>query len=352
MPNSIETVSRAIRFEGPAWLPLELVDVPHLYNAYGTLDASTVQAPPGAESFDSAWSTYHWTLVPAGQDEQGRGLRKDEWGCVQRVPDEPTSTYVIETHPLREVEDLNTYSLPDPATAAPFFDRTSRTIVRHYPDRFICGYIDPGPFLIAFNLLSYDALLKRLAQDPEPIRRLVERIFEYQKHLVLRWKAAGAHMINLIEEFAGTQGMMFSPDLWREAFKPLFADFFTFVRAQGLFTGLLLDGNIEALFDDLLEMPVDVVEFAQPRAVGIDRIAESFAGRKCVKSSIDMMETLATGTPDDVRREARELVDRFHSERGGFIPVVLRWHRPEYPPENVQASVEAFSAFRTERLGA
>jgi uroporphyrinogen-III decarboxylase len=225
-----------------------------------------------------------------------------------------------------------------------------RAIRERYPDRFICAYIDPGPFLIAFNLLGYDGLLLRLAESPEFVKELIRRIFDYQKELVLRWKEAGAHMINVIDEFAGTQGMMFAPELWRSGFKAMFTEFFEFVRDQDLFTGILLDGNIEALFDDLLEMPVDVVEFAQPLNIGLEKIAARFAGKRCVKASVDMMETLATGTPEQVRKEAHELVRRFHSDRGGFIAVALRWHRPEYPPVNVRASIEAFNDYRKARL--
>jgi len=44
--------------------------------------------------------------------------------------------------------------------------------------------------------------------------------------------------------------------------------------------------------------------------------------------------------------EARQLVETFHGERGGFVANVLRWHRPEYPPANVAASIEAFDEFR------
>lgn len=351
MTASVETVSRAIRFEGPEWLPLELVDVPGLYDAYGTLDTESFRIPEGAEGFDSAWATYHWTFDSLGQNELGETLRRDEWGCVQRVPAEQTSAYVVETRPLYDARDLSSYEFPSPEVTRPFFERVERVLRERYPGRFICAYIDPGPFLIAFNLLGYDGLLMRLADNPGLVRDLIERIFVYQKDLVRRWKAAGAHMVNLIDEFAGTGGMMLQPGLWRREFKPLFRDFFAAIREEGLFTGVLLDGNIEVLFDDLLEMPIDVIEFAQPQAIGIEKIASRLAGRVCVKASVDMMETLATGTPEAVAAEAHELVRRFHSKRGGFIAVALRWHRPEYPAANVAASIRAFNEYRAARTG-
>ena len=59
-----------------------------------------------------------------------------------------------------------------------------------------------------------------------------------------------------------------------------------------------------------------------------------------------MKKTLATGSPEEVRREAEKLVESLHSSEGGFICVVLRWHRPEYPSENVLAQVKAFNRYR------
>lgn len=346
MASSVEVVEKAIRFESPDWLPLELVDVPLIYDAYATLDPGSVIIPAGAESFDSIWATYHWTFEELGKNERGEILRRDEWGCVQRIPHEQTSAYAVESYPLQDARELSEYTFPDPSITDSFFDRIRKLTQEHYPNKFLCGYIDPGPFLIAFNLLSYEGLLLRLAEEPSFARELISKIFDYQKELVLRWQRAGANMINLIDEFAGTEGMMFSPELWRREFKSLFEDFFDFIRSRGLFTGILLDGNIECIFPDLLDMRIDVIQFAQPLNIGLEKIAEWFAGRRCVKASVDMMGTLATGRPADVRSEARKLVELFHSNRGGLIAVALRWHRASYPEANVLACIEAFNEFR------
>ena len=55
MSDHIEVVKRAIEFRSPDYLPMEIIDVPHVYNAYHTLDPDTVEFIPGTENFDSLW---------------------------------------------------------------------------------------------------------------------------------------------------------------------------------------------------------------------------------------------------------------------------------------------------------
>ena len=56
-----ERLTRAIRFEAPDRFPVEIHDVPHLYDAYGSLDPAT--ARPGTDCFDGIRVTYHWTFT-------------------------------------------------------------------------------------------------------------------------------------------------------------------------------------------------------------------------------------------------------------------------------------------------
>lgn len=344
--NHVELVKRAIEFQKPDYLPMELVDVPGIYNAYGTLDQEKVEFVPGTKDFDSAWVTYHWTFRPAGQTEQGEVLRKDEWGCLQKVPSDENSAYAVLEKPLAGKNNLAGYKFPNPGVTDDFFGRTGEIIKTRYPDRFICGYIDPGAFLITYNLLGYQDFFLKLAEDVKFAVELVGRIFEYQKALIPRWKKMGSHLVNIIDEFAGSSGLFFNPELWRKYFRSFSRDLFRTIHQHNMYTGYLLDGDIRVILDDLLAMEIDVFQFMQPNAIGMNTLVERIRGKRCVKCSVDMMTTLALGTPEEVRKEARELVEKLNSPAGGFIPIVLRWHRPEYPADNVLASVETFNRYR------
>jgi len=342
--NHIDLMRRAIEFRSPERVPIELVDVPFVYDAYGTLDPAEVKIPAGAEEFDSLQATYHWTLTEVGRNKAGERLRRDEWGCLQRIPHDENSTYEIIERPLQHDNSLSAYTFPDPSVADPYFERIERVIKERYQDRFVCGYLDPGPFIVAFALMGYEGLLMRLVDDLERVKEVIHRIVDYQIEIVHKWEAVGAHMVCVIDEIAGTSGLMFSPDLWRQHFKSEMARLFHAVHRNNMFVGCLLDGDISAIFNDIADFDLDVIDIRQPRCIGIERWAEAFAGKICLKASVDMMTTLAEGSPTEVEEEARQLRTKLGTEKGGFIGIVLRWHRPRYREENVEASVRGFLA--------
>jgi hypothetical protein len=342
----VERVMKAFRFGKPDCLPLEIHDVPRLYDAYDTLDPATVRPVPGTGSFDSLRVTYHWTFTEEGRNEAGERLRRDEWGCLQRVPAEKQTAYQVLENPLAEPEALDGYVFPDPSVSDPFFERIEGVIRAHYADRFVCGYVDPGPLLVAFNLLGYDSLLTRLVDDPDQVLEIVAQIVQFQQGIIDRFAAIGVHMVAIIDEFAGTHGLMFSPKLWREQFAPIYEGIFRHIRSHGLLAGCLFDGDITAILDDCLALGLDVVEIVQPNLVGIETWSEKLRGKIASKASVDMMTTLATGSPNACRAEARRLVEALTTPEGGFMGISLRWHRPEYPAGNVLAVAEALNEYR------
>ncbi len=347
MISHIDRVRRAIEFGRPDMVPMDLVDVPFLYDAYGTCPANGVQIPAGAESFDSGWCTYHWTLRPAGTNQKGEILREDEWGCKQVVPADMGSAYsVIERPDLSSMDKILSHPWPRPEMTDAFFDARQAIIQSHYPDRFINGFIDPGPLLVGFELLGYEGLMIRLVEEPHVVSQVIRRIVDYQKALIPRFRQMGAHMITIIDEIAGAAGMMFSPAVFRRDFISLYDELIAETHRNGMFASLLLDGDISMILPDLLKLDIDVHLFAQPHATGLDVLQECFQGRRAVKLAVDMVETMVTGTEADIADEVDDYVRRFHTSRGGLIFQAFRWHRPEYDPLRVEAQIAAMKRHR------
>lgn len=347
MSKHKDRMRKAIEFGRPDFTPMDLTDVPFLYDAYDTLKPSTVTIPAGAEEFDSAWCTYHWTLNYLGGNENGELLRKDEWGCTQVIPRMETSAYSVVGRPkLDSLKDVAGHPWPSPQITDRFFGDRKEIIDRYYPDRFINGFLDPGPFLVAFELLGYENLLFKMFDDPDLVREVLARIFQYQKELVPRFREMGADMITIIDEVAGSGGMMFSPDLFRERYLPMYADLFAEIHRNNMYVSVLFDGDIGKILDGLMKLDIDLQFFAQPNATGIDVLAERFRGKRAVKMTADMMGTLAKGTPEEIEGEIDAIAERFWTDKGGLVFQALRWHRPAYRRENVDAQIRAMNKYR------
>jgi len=347
MSHHLDRVRRAIEFGTPDAIPLEIVDVPGVYNAYHTLDPETVTLIPGTEDFDALWTCcYSWLHTDIGRTPEGEPLRRDQFGTTFRVPADGRSVYALLSHPLAGRETLAGYAFPDPDDADPSFERLGAAIRDRYPDRFVDGFVDAGLFLTTELLFGIQEFLLRVATDPDLVTEAYARAMEYYRCLIPKYRRAGAHMITVTEDIGGTSGLLIRPEVWRRRFKPITRRFIEAVHDAGLYAGLAIDGHSGEVLDDVRELGVDVFSVFDVHTTGLNTLREKLAGKVCVKAAVDMQRTLPGGTPAEVARDAEALVRAFSRPEGGFIAQVVRWHRPEFPAANVQASVRAFSRHR------
>ena len=102
--------------------------------------------PPGAESFDSAWCTYHWTFDYIGKTPLGEPIRRDEWGCTQIVPQDQSVAYsVVERPPLVTMADVEAHRWPAPSWPIGFFESRKRIIAQLLPGSVHLRPARPGP---------------------------------------------------------------------------------------------------------------------------------------------------------------------------------------------------------------
>ena len=347
MSDHIEVVKRAIEFRRPDYLPMEIIDVPHVYNAYHSRDPGAVEFIPGTENFDSLWPCcYSWCHTVTGESAEGEILKQDQFGVKLKIPLDENSVYVLQEHPLTGRDSIEGYEFPDPDDLDPLFERFGDTVREKYPDRFISAKIDAGIFLTSQLLFGLEDFLLLIAGNIQAAVETYARVADYYKHLVVKYKKAGAHMITVFEDVGGTNGLLINPETWRKHFKPILADFYKFVHDQGMYTGILIDGNSGPILDDLQETGVDVFSVMDYQATGLELIQAKIKGKICINAAVDMQHTLPSGTPQEVEQDAAKLYEAFHAPDGGFMCTVVRWHRPEYPNENVAASVRGFNAYR------
>lgn len=343
--NHIEVVKKTIEFKNPRYLPLEVIEVPGIFDDYGKEGIESTKLLEGAEDFDSLQATYSWTFEDLGKDKEGNLLRRDEWGCIQKVPQSGEYSYLVIEEPLRDLSKLPAYTFPDPAITDGFFIQMKKNL-QPYKDRFIAAYLDPGSVLIMINLLGAEGFFSQLYLDKKKVLYLFDGIWEFQKVLIKKWKEIGAQMIFLFDEWASQSGLLINPEFWRQVFKPFYKKIFSYIHAQGMYTGLGLDGNVLEILPDLKEVGMDAVDVRQPRAMGFENLAKVCDGKLCLKVSVDMQRTLPSGSVEEVKREADEIVRYLAKPEGGLIALVYRWATLKLPEENVRASVKAFNEYR------
>ena len=99
-------------------------------------------------------------------------------------------------------------------------------------------------------------------------------------------------------------------------------------------------GKVQQLFPDLVEIGLDVFNPFQPDVMDVYEIKRQYGDRLAFYGGMSVQGLLPHGTPQEVRNEARRLMDQV-GRGGGFI-IGPSHHMPaDIPVENMVAFIEA-----------
>jgi len=139
---------------------------------------------------------------------------------------------------------------------------------------------------------------------------------------------------------------LISPAMWRKWDKPVLTAICAEARRHGRLVHLHNHGKCLELAADFPEIGVDCVcPFERPPGgdvdglAGLKLVAERLAGRTTMNGNIHTVETLIRGTPDDARREVREVLEAFAGNPRVIVGTGDQVGR-ETPEENIRAMIE------------
>ena len=274
----------------------------------------------------------------------------DEWGVVYRRP--PGGYwYDLAGHPLQEgtTEELSDFQFPDAGClsrvkgladeAKRLLEETDKAVMIHAP----IG----GVFEQSYWLRGLEALFMDMAHNRAYVEALAERVLEWLLafwSLVLDEVGPYVHVVELSDDLGGQQGPLFSPDLYREVYKPRHRRLTDLIH-QKTDAKIFLHccGSIYWALSDIIESGIDIINPVQVSAKDMetDRLKREF-GRDIVfwGGGADPTRVLPFGTPRDVKEEARRRIDDL-APGGGFVFGTIHNIQPDVPPENIVALFEA-----------
>jgi hypothetical protein len=261
-----------------------------------------------------------------------------EWGFVWRALDATMGQPNV--HPLANWERIEAYTPPDPYAPGRFDGLDAFAAANS--DRFIKFGMGITGFNQATFLRGYEAFLMDLYTAPERVARILDLVFDFENGIV---DQAVQHPIDAVafgDDWGTQEGLMIAPELWRDVFRPRYADQFARIHRAGKKVWFHSCGQVHAIIGDLIEIGVDVVELLQPDLLGIDRLAADFGGRVCFCCSIDHQRRAISGARDEIFAYARRLRDTLGAFNGGFIGYVEDYACLGMSEQNYQWIREAF----------
>jgi uroporphyrinogen decarboxylase len=297
--------------------------------------------------------------LPADVYERNRSRpphepRFDDWGTGQKEI-EP-GVWFPGIHPLAEaqaIDALERYPWPD-------MDDPSRVAhVREHARRLAQENryaILATPWLLfplerAFALQGMDKFLLNLALYPEFAQALLTRIAELCKRLMGHFLAELGDNVDIIKigDDLGTQeSLLISPKMYRRMLKPIHADYIAFIKQRSHAKVFFhTDGDVFDLVEDFIEIGVDILNPIQTSAGKMANLAElkqRYGSHICFCGAIDTQRILPYGSPQEVRREVRRVIELL-GPSGGYLLAAVHTIMDETPPENILAMVEAVDEF-------
>ncbi len=142
----------------------------------------------------------------------------------------------------------------------------------------------------------------------------------------------------------GHQTQLFmSPVTFRTFIKPYYLRIGALLKHYGLHWWLHSCGNNTAVLPDLIEAGVNVFHPVQKGTMDYAHVAAAYGDQLTFLVGFDVQHVLPEGTPEEVRREVRHIIDTFDQPDGGMCLAAGNGILPGTPLENV-------TAFLTEAL--
>lgn len=216
-------------------------------------------------------------------------------------------------YPLKDA-DLTGYVFPDTRNDLRFRKfphedlRKSQKYIILAPD---------GLFDLAWHLTGFQNFMMYMAGEEEFSEKLLDRCLEYNLGLIENCPDY-VDAIRFGEDWGLQKGLMMGPAHWRHYLKPRLKEMYEAARKRGFAVFIHSCGDISELFPDLIEIGVQAVNPIQPEVMDIYKLKKEYGKDLVLYGGVSCQKTLPLGTPEDVKRECSELLERMGKE-GGYI---------------------------------
>jgi len=226
-----------------------------------------------------------------------------------------------------------------------FSDNIKR--IKDNSDKYILVTIYGSHFEKAYFSRGIENFLADMAGAPEFARKLLNTIVD--KNMVMLDNFLTMEEIDgvlLGSDWGSQQSLLMSPTVWEEMIRPGEQKEYDIIHACGKDVWVHSCGNIESIIPSLIEMGLDVLNPVQPEAMDIAMLKKEFGDKLTFWGGLSTQKTLPFGSPEDVKREARELRDLMGAS-GGFIFSPAQAIQEDVPKENFLALLEVAREQRT-----
>ncbi len=228
------------------------------------------------------------------------------------------------------------YDFPNPTDPRFFADIPEK--LAKYGDRFRVFQIGFSLYERAWTLRGMENLMMDFHLHPDFAHELFRTIADYN---IAQTREALKYDIDAVyfgDDWGMQRGIQMGPDVWREFIKPELARMYGVVKDAGKAVIIHSCGDVDELFDDLIELGLDCFNPFQPEVMDVAALMAQYHGRLAFHGGMSTQKTLPYGTVADVEAETRRLLEL--GSAGGYIFAPAHDVEGDVPLENMLAFID------------
>jgi uroporphyrinogen decarboxylase len=237
-------------------------------------------------------------------DKIGDDLYRDVFGAVwDRSIDKDIGNI---TGSLISEPSLKKYTFPDPLDKRIFAD--IEPSIKANPDMFRLFEIGFSLYERAWTLRGMENLLMDFMVNPGFVHELLASIADYN---IAQLKKAVKYDIDAVafgDDWGQQSGLIMGYDTWKEFIYPQLKRMYNAVHEEGKYVFIHSCGDVDELFDDLVDIGVNCFNPFQPEVMDVNELLKKYRGKLTFHGGLSIQKTLPYGTREEVWNESEKLI--------------------------------------------
>jgi uroporphyrinogen decarboxylase len=250
----------------------------------------------------------------------------------------------------KDIGNVSNRLLPEPDISAlvmPNADDPKRYVhinkkISAGPDLFRMFRIGFSLYERAWTMRGMEDLMMDLILNPGFVHELLGTIADFNIAAV---RNAAKHDIDAVyfgDDWGQQSGLQMGYKHWKEFIYPQLKRMYGAVREAGLKVVIHSCGDVDELFDDLVDIGLNCFNPFQPEVMDVKALHAKYHGRLAFWGGLSTQRTLPHGSVDDVIRETSQLIEM--GRKGGYIFSPAHAVEGDVPPENIVAMIDTLKA--------
>ena len=340
--NSKERVYAALRKEPVDRVPIFMWFHPDTAEKLGEI----LEIPPDkvkeamGDDIRQVWVGNNHAMEGIIHTNDGEG-HVDPWG-IEWIKRGPFNQ--IANSPLEDASEDEVIRYKYPYHAIDEFLENMLPLMPLSDDYFLGCDVSPNVFEMCWRIRGMEQVIYDLGANSQLAKKMLDSAGYFS--LELSKKACNRFQFDWLwvgDDIGGQQGMIISPEMWREMIGPSLKQIFNVGRKKGIYVAFHSCGAIRPIIPDLIEMGVDLLNPIQCNCPGMGPLdlKKEFGKDLSFMGGVDTQVLLPNESAYEVYRETEQLLKDMTFDGGGYILAASHAVPPETPIENIFAMYAA-----------